>query len=234
MRSAESGKRLNALLAKYERMIRWKVSVFLRGRSASRELREDLFQAGAAALVKASDTFNRFLGVPFQAYLSMKISEALFAEYVRYLPVSGGVFAKQRRLARDVRVLEHIYRRPVSREELADFLAVCAEDLSRLESRLRNDGRPWEPQSYGRDSEAEAHRNMLLARVAELVSALPERERFVFRRLIAEDKSLSEVGRELGVTKQMVWKIKKKLGIGVQKQLGEVQDAEDACELESS
>jgi len=233
---------LSALIARYERFIRWKVRSLSRKTACPHYVAEDLFQAGVCGLIQAYDSFDAGLGVPLQAYIFMKVDHAIRDDMAKYCGVlSLGSIRKARTFDEDTRVLEQIYRRNVSYAEIAEFCGVdehgmlsdMAEPLHKRVAHetggLLADAVPAvfdDPACLERAAHTEEFRGVVQSAVAELSAA----DARLYRRLFVDAATLTEVGKKLGVTKQMVWKLKKKLMARVAGMLEEKLFVEDIPE----
>ena len=165
---------------------------------------EDLYQAGMEGLIRAHRTYDTTLGVPLQAHIAIRVHLSIMREYTRYNQYSRGALHKRKNLLNDYAVLEQIYERPVSTEEMADFLALPAE---RMHAELHN---LWnataqvvsfdaskEARAYADDrdfAEISLHDKELKILAHKALECLSPLERHVIMALFFDGKPLSKAG----------------------------------------
>ena len=242
MRSKDEEKELAALIAKYSPFIRGKVAECSAGfdmRGAALSF-EDLFQAGVTGLIEAFDSFDESFGVPFPAYLVLKITYGVYNEYSRCIQHTKHSSAARRVLQKDVRTLETIYERSVTTEEVADFLALQVSELEKCfpfglaaAPTVCPLGLP-EIESYfstPRDAVEKAAAKLELAGMLEsAMSGLSEREHFVIRGLFFEGLTCAQVGKRLGISRQWVDVLKGEALLKMKSHLPEGLTLEDVLE----
>ncbi len=140
--------------------------------------RDDLVSAGVVGLIDAVDRYDPARGVPFEAYARTRIRGAVIDE-LRRLDGRGRLHWK--------RVREGI----AIDERNADALSL---------DRLAESGS--EPAVS--DASAPVLERDLWNDLGDAVQALPARERDVIRRYYGADRTLREIGHELGVSEARV------------------------------
>jgi RNA polymerase sigma factor FliA len=177
--------------------------------------RDDLASAGYAALVTAARAFDPDRGIPFGRFAAARVRGALLDELRGMDWASRSVRARARRadVARQ-ELTAQLGRTPTGRE-LAELLGVGVSELSTVEDDVQ---RAAVLSLHGfaagtaEDMVAEAAMNpeeTLLHRerigyLHDAVAVLPERLRFVVEASFLQERPLSEVAAELGVTESRV------------------------------
>ncbi len=140
--------------------------------------RDDLVSAGVVGLIDAVDRFEPARGVPFEAYARTRIRGSVIDE-LRHLDGRGRLYWKR---VRQGEVVADSRAEALSLDRLAESgsepaVADASEPL--LERDLWND-------------------------VGDALAALPARERDVIRRYYGAERTLREIGHELGVSEARV------------------------------
>ena len=178
--------------------------------------RDDLMSAGMVGLAQAARNYDASRGVPFHRYAATRIKGALLDELRTYDWASRPVRAKARHLdvARE-RLTASLGRTPTDRE-LATELKVeitavqgLATDLHRAvvlnyEAMLANgdsDGVLLADDDDPADTLLDRERNAYLV---DAIQALPERLRTVVVGYFFEDRSMQDIGAELGVSESRI------------------------------
>ncbi|WEK59937.1 MAG: sigma-70 family RNA polymerase sigma factor [Candidatus Microbacterium colombiense] len=168
--------------------------------------RDDLAAAGAVALVRAADRYDASLGVPFGAFARSRINWALKDELRAMDWAPRDVRAGVREVARArERLLASLGRTPtvediarmldiaptVVRERLADAGRVLTNlDATEVEEVVWNGHLPDEVVIA-------SERDDVLRRA---VDALPERKRAIIRAVYFDERTVTDVAAELGVS----------------------------------
>ncbi len=168
--------------------------------------RDDLASAGAFALVRAAEKFDASLGVPFGAFARGRINWALMDELraMDWAPREVRSRAKSTTKVRDT-LAATLGRTPTIAEIAAamgiepaavrEGLADADRILTSLDA-LDTGEIAWTghlPEEYVLSSERDEflHRS---------IDALPERKRFVIRAIYFEDRTVTDIAEELGVS----------------------------------
>lgn len=168
--------------------------------------REDLASAGAFALVRAADKFDAGLGVPFGAFARGQVDWALKDELraMDWAPRAVRVRAKETTRVRQA--LAAVLGRMPSIAEIAAAMGVATdavkEGIADAELLLTSLDAPGAPEivwtGYLPEELAIAkERDEFLRRA---VDALPERKRWIVRAVYFEDRTVTEIAQELGVS----------------------------------
>ncbi|HKA91405.1 MAG TPA: sigma-70 family RNA polymerase sigma factor [Haliangiales bacterium] len=159
---------------------------------------EDLVQYGAAGLLEAQARFDPRYGVAFSTFAYHRIEGAMYDGLRRMGRLSRQAYAHVRAaeyLANAVDRAAGSTARPTTEEALREVLRVMrgvAAVAVAAEATEADDAVPADEQ---------AARRQLAERVRRAVAALPERERHFIEKHYYEDKTLTDAGVELGVTK---------------------------------
>jgi len=168
--------------------------------------RDDLASAGAYALVRAADTFDASLGVPFGAFARGRINWALMDELRAMDWAPRDVRARAKRVARAQDTLAASLGRTPTLAELAQAtgldVSVVRESLADGERMVTSldaeDSREVMWTGYlPEELVLASERDEVLHRA---VDALPDRKRFVIRAIYFEDRTVKDIAEELGVS----------------------------------
>ena len=178
--------------------------------------RDDLMSAGMVGLAQAARNFDEARGVPFHRYAATRIKGALLDELRMHDWASRPVRAKARQM--DVtadKLTGSLGRRPTA-EELAEAMGIdrtqvegLAHDLHRA-TVLNYDALVQSGDGEGvllvgeDDPEGELLDRERNAYLVDAVKALPERLRVVVLGYFFEDRSMQDLGDELGVSESRV------------------------------
>ena len=178
--------------------------------------RDDLVSAGMVGLAQAARNFDESRGVPFHRYAATRIKGALLDELRTHDWASRPVRAKARQMdAVNERLTAKLGRRP-SQDELATEMGVERSHVEGLSTDLhRATVLNYESMVQGGESEAvllvddadpegellDRERNAYLV---DAVRSLPERLRVVVIGYFFEDRSMQDIGSELGVSESRV------------------------------
>lgn len=177
--------------------------------------RDDLASAGMLALVLAAQRYDESQGVPFPAYASTRIRGAILDE-LRAMDWASRSVRRRAREVEDVRGrLAGELGRPVTDTEVAQALGIGSDELSSHQADLSRAmvASLSEMQAGGMDlllpsrgpapDEVLEHRERL-AYLQDAVSTLPERLRIVVEGHFFNDRPMTEIAEELGVTQSRV------------------------------
>ena len=177
--------------------------------------RDDLASAGYAALVTAAQAFDASRGIPFGRFAAMRIRGALLDELRGMDWATRSVRARARRADVARQELTARLGRTPSQDELAELLGVAVSELSNVEDDVQR-AAVLSLQGFtagtAEDMVTDPDLNpeeMLLHRerlgyLHDAVAVLPERLRFVVEASFLQERPLSEVAAELGVTESRV------------------------------
>ncbi|HEX7165487.1 MAG TPA: FliA/WhiG family RNA polymerase sigma factor [Acidimicrobiales bacterium] len=178
--------------------------------------RDDLLSAGMVGLAQAARNFDASRGVPFHRYAATRIKGALLDELRTHDWASRPVRAKARHLEVTTEKLTARYGRTPTAEELADEMGVQRSTIEGLNHDLhRATVLNYEAMVQSGESDSvllvddddpegellDRERNAYLV---DAVKALPERLQTVVIGYFFEDRSMQEIGSELGVSESRV------------------------------
>jgi RNA polymerase sigma factor for flagellar operon FliA len=183
---------------------------------------ENLVQAGLVGLLDAMDKFDRERGVRFWTYAEIRIRGAML-DSLRHLDwIPRSVRRRRRQIEAAFSRLESVLGRCATDEELAQELGVDAVELGKILYEVRGaeigirsvedlgDKIRLETDENSRDPHVQMERKEMRQLLAEIVEALPERERFVVTLYYHEELTMKEVGEALGVSESRVSQIHSK------------------------
>ncbi|MGA5298628.1 sigma-70 family RNA polymerase sigma factor [Nucisporomicrobium flavum] len=177
--------------------------------------RDDLASAGYAALVTAAKAFDAKRGIPFGRFAAVRVRGALLDELRGMDWASRSVRARARRADVARQELTAQLGRTPTPTELAELLGVGVSELAAVDDDVQR-AAVLSLQGFSagtaEDMVTEASLNpeeMLLHRerigyLHDAVAVLPERLRFVVEASFLQERPLSEVAAELGVTESRV------------------------------
>jgi RNA polymerase sigma factor for flagellar operon FliA len=177
--------------------------------------RDDLASAGYAALVTASRAFDPTRGIPFGRFAALRVRGALIDELRGMDWASRSVRARARRADVARQELTAQLGRTPTPHELAELLGVGVAELANVEDDVQRAAvLSLQGFSTGVAEELVTENSMnpeemLLHRerigyLHDAVTALPERLRFVVEASYLQERALSAVAAELGVTESRV------------------------------
>jgi RNA polymerase sigma factor (sigma-70 family) len=222
-RSEEEKKALTALMKKCDRLIKAKAARCLaKGAKFDAALSfYDLYQAGVGGLIEAYDSYDASFSVPFSAHLALRISFAIYNEYTRCCLIRPKISRKRELFEEDAGLLEMIYGRPISNDELAEFLSmspVCLEkDIAKVKAETPNFvSLSGAEETFGNyctlaedpddPVEAAVQHNEMSGFVRRIMQPLSDKEKAVVIGVYFEGKTLLAVGESFNppVSKQRV------------------------------
>lgn len=178
--------------------------------------RDDLTAAGMLGLAQAARNFDGSRGVPFHRYAVTRIKGALLDELRANDWASRPVRARARHLDLAAERLTRHLGRPPTTDELAREMDVPVDQVHRLEGDLHR-AKVLHYDALVSTGDAEEvllpdHRqpelDVLLreqaAYLVDAIRALPERLQVVVKGYFFEDRSMSELGEELGVSESRI------------------------------
>ena len=177
--------------------------------------RDDLASAGYAALVTAAQAFDPDRGIPFGRFAAVRIRGALLDELRGMDWASRSVRARARRADVARQELTARLGRTPSPAELAELLGVGVGELNSVDDDVQR-AAVLSLQGFtagtAEDMVTDADMNpeeLILHRerlgyLHDAVAVLPERLRFVVEASFLQERPLSEVAAELGVTESRV------------------------------
>ena len=213
--TAEASATEDALVREHLPLVRRAVAE-LSARMPRHAPRDDLMSAGMVGLAQAARNFDESLGVPFHRYAATRIKGALLDELRAHDWASRPVRAKARHMElANEKLMAKLGRTPTS-AELAEAMGVEASMVHGLTSDLhRATVLNYDSMLSSGDSDAvllvdddtpelellERERNAYLV---DAIRSLPERLQVVVRGYFFEDRSMQDIGAELGVSESRV------------------------------
>nr|WP_296071393.1 sigma-70 family RNA polymerase sigma factor [uncultured Actinoplanes sp.] len=177
--------------------------------------RDDLASAGYAALVTAAQAYDAQRGIPFGRFAAMRVRGALLDELRGMDWASRSVRARARRAEVARQELTAQLGRTPNPTELAELLGVAVGELSTVDDDVQRaavlslqgftagTAEDMVTESSMNPEELLLHRERI-GYLHDAVSVLPERLRFVVEASFLQERPLSEVAAELGVTESRV------------------------------
>jgi RNA polymerase sigma factor for flagellar operon FliA len=200
-------------LSSYVSLVRYVAQRMIARLPSSVEL-EDLVQDGFIGLLDAVEKFDPARGVLFRTYLENRVRGAILDALRKRDWRPRAVRRSQRELDETLARLGAIHGRDVRQEELAEAMGI---EISRLHRLLQDanagpllslDELPGAAGSVapGRtpDAQQQLERRQLLEALAEELTRLPQRERYVLELYYHDGLNMKEVGAVLGVTESRV------------------------------
>jgi RNA polymerase sigma factor FliA len=178
--------------------------------------RDDLMSAGMVGLAQAARNYDESRGVPFHRYAATRIKGALLDELRTHDWASRPVRAKARQMEVTTEKLVAKFGRTPTAEEVAEAMGVQKSTIDGLNQDLhRATVLNYEAMIQSGESDSvllvddhdpegdllDRERNAYLV---DAVKALPERLRIVVLGYFFEDRSMQEIGLELGVSESRV------------------------------
>jgi RNA polymerase sigma factor for flagellar operon FliA len=179
---------------------------------------EDLIQAGMAALLEATRTFDPAQGVPFEGYAGIRVRGGMVDELRRGDWAPRSLHRRERAIVQALTEIQQRPGPPPSDEEVAraagmgldEYYAVIRDAASARMLSLQEitaDQVDSVPDETTPDPGALAERQDLVQRLAERIRHLPEREQLVIALYYHEGLNLREIGAVLKVTESRVCQI---------------------------
>ncbi|MEP7764574.1 sigma-70 family RNA polymerase sigma factor [Sanguibacter sp. 25GB23B1] len=175
--------------------------------------RDDLASAGALALVQAARAYDATTGVPFNRYAAIRIKGAMVDELRSMDWVSRGARQRVRKLTTVADELTAQLGRTPNREEIAASLGVEVTEVdtarehaaTRVLSLEGYDGALAEvlpTREVGPEEALLTDERLRYLHAA--VATLPERLREVVEQVFFEDRSVTDIAKDMGVTQSRV------------------------------
>lgn len=182
---------------------------------------DELFSAGSLGLLQAMEGFDTTRGLAFSTFAMRRIRGAILDELRARDPLSRADRAHLRRLDGAVAELEQRLGRAPLTHEVAGFLGVDHETVSRLRQRTAvvgsvsleaDPGERGLSDRIGEDGAAQIHAELDVAERTDAIQAaledLPPRERLILSRSYLEERPLRQIAQELGVTESRVCQLR--------------------------
>jgi len=177
--------------------------------------RDDLVSAGMLALVLAARSFDASRGVPFAAFAALKIRGALTDALRSRDWASRGVRTKARQIDTVRNELAAALARTPTRLEIAQAMGVPVADLDDVDAAVNRASvlslqalTPDEAEeclpTAGEGPEALLLKREQIGYLHDAIAELPERLRLVVQRYFFENRKMTDIADELGVTESRI------------------------------
>ncbi|WP_245885648.1 sigma-70 family RNA polymerase sigma factor [Xylanimonas oleitrophica] len=175
--------------------------------------RDELASAGSLALVLAARAYDESTGVPFARYAALRVRGALIDELRSMDWASRGARTRAREVQSATDELTHSLGRRPTREEIAQVLGTDPASVDQAQADLERrvlslDGTDNPVADVVADAAPTPEEAVLtrerLTWMRAAVESLPERLKTVVVALFFEDRPVTEVAAELGVTPSRV------------------------------
>ncbi|WP_433384887.1 sigma-70 family RNA polymerase sigma factor [Actinoplanes sp. CA-142083] len=208
--------------------------------------RDDLASAGYTALVTAAQAYDAERGIPFGRFAAVRVRGALLDELRSMDWATRSVRARARRADVARQELTTQLGRTPTPTELAELLGVAVSELANVDEDVQR-ASVLSLQGFAvgtaEDMVTETSMNpeeLLLHRerigyLHDAVAVLPQRLRFVVEASFLQERPLSEVAAELGVTESRVSQLRTealallKDGLATHMEQQETGNAKDGC-----
>jgi RNA polymerase sigma factor for flagellar operon FliA len=185
---------------------------------------DDLVGYGVVGLIEAIDRYDHGRSVPFEAFARPRVQGAILDALRAIDWVPRSVRRKAELLENTKENLRESLGRSPSRDEVAHAIGVSSEKLDRLErgARIRSITSLDAPVSNESDSPlsslvaaenedvlGEWESAEMTDEVVEAVARLPERERVAVQMYYLSERSLKDIGAELGVSESRACQLRR-------------------------
>ncbi|MDO4292603.1 MAG: SigB/SigF/SigG family RNA polymerase sigma factor [Eubacteriales bacterium] len=201
---------------------------------------EDLFQTGTIGLMKAIDHFDLRYEVKFSTYAvplilgeirrflrddgMVKVSRSLKEANVKLRQASAQIQARE---GREPGLQELCHLTGIDYEEAVTAVAAAGEVESIYKPVCEGDGREMQlldkvaacPQD-GQWEDTEKNRLLDRMLLSQLLEELPEKDRLLIRLRYYEDKTQTQIARQLGISQVQVSRLEKKILIRMRERVG--------------
>ncbi|WP_433210025.1 sigma-70 family RNA polymerase sigma factor [Dactylosporangium sp. CS-047395] len=185
------------------------------GRLPSHVSREDLVSAGMAALAGAARSFDPSRGIPFGSFATTRIRGALLDELRGLDWASRSVRTRARKVETAQQELTAALGRVPSQAELAQSLGVAVGELKSIDDDVQRavvlslqgftagTAEDLVPERAAGPEELILHRERI-GYLHQAVTALPDRLRKVVQAYFFDERPMSDIAAEIGVTESRV------------------------------
>ena len=189
------------LIRPHARRIRWLADRYTRAAGLSDDVSDDLWVAGALALIEAAGRFAVVRDTSLMTYAEPRIRGAMVDELRRLDPVPRRMRQALKRLQRTVEQLRQTRGRDPTLGELAEETARPVEELGWLLA-VDQPAAPLDPQFPGLDRAADEAlaQAALLQALWAAVRVLPERQRRIVDLYYMVGRTYREIAGILGVS----------------------------------
>lgn len=199
-----------------------RIAASLRDRLPESVAQDDLIQAGMLGLIECVDRFESAMGVPFEAYASKRIKGAMVDSLRALDPLPRQQRAELRKAEGVISKLRQVYGREPLESECAREMGMglgAYQELLGQSAGLRvvdaGGEDEWSHLALGAwdaaSGPAEAlSQKRLSEKLAELILALPDKEKLVLSLNNDEDLNFKEIGLIMGVSESRVCQVRSK------------------------
>ena len=186
---------------------------------------QDLMSAAVIGLINAADRYDPKRGVLFKTFAEQHVRGTILDELRSYDVLSRSMRDKYKRLERELRLLEHLFGRNPTSEEVAEALQMSLEDyfgllddvhaftfISLDDSWEGDDGSPLCLADVLCETDAKSPQQLVITKqlaeaLGQAIDTLPEKERHAITLYYNEDLNLKEIGELLGLTESRISQI---------------------------
>ncbi|GGM60878.1 sigma-70 family RNA polymerase sigma factor [Dactylosporangium sucinum] len=185
------------------------------GRLPAHVAREDLISAGMAALAGSAKSFDPSRGIPFGSFATQRIRGALLDELRGLDWASRSVRSRARRVETAQQELTAALGRTPTPAELAGSLGIAVEELKSIDDDVQRavvlslqgftagSAEDLVPERTAGPEDLILHRERI-GYLHHAISALPERLRHVVQAYFFDERPMSDIAAELGVTESRI------------------------------
>jgi RNA polymerase sigma factor FliA len=177
--------------------------------------REDLVSAGMAALASAAKSFDPTRGIPFGSFATTRIRGALVDELRGLDWASRSVRSRARRVDSAQQHLTATLGRTPTKQELAETLGVTADELTAIDDDVQRavvlslqgfaagTAEDMVPERAAGPEDLLLHRERI-GYLHNAINALPHRLQAVVNGYFFQERTMTDIAAELGVTESRV------------------------------
>lgn len=183
---------------------------------------QDLMSAAMIGLINAADRYDPSKGVLFKTFAEQHVRGTILDELRSYDVLSRSMRDKYKRLAKELRTLEHALGRNPTGEEVAGALGMNLDEYYELledvhvftfisldDSWEDDDGNPLcladvLCETDAKNPQQQVMMIQLTEALGQAIDTLPEKERLAVTLYYNEDFNLREIGETLGLTESRI------------------------------
>ncbi|OGU08565.1 MAG: RNA polymerase subunit sigma, partial [Geobacteraceae bacterium GWC2_55_20] len=183
---------------------------------------QDLMSAAMIGLINAADRYDPSKGVLFKTFAEQHVRGTILDELRSYDVLSRSMRDKYKRLAKELRTLEHALGRNPTSEEVAGALGMSLDEYYELledvhvftfisldDSWEDDDGNPLcladvLCETDAKNPQQQVMMIQLTEALGQAIDTLPEKERLAVTLYYNEDFNLREIGETLGLTESRI------------------------------
>jgi RNA polymerase sigma factor for flagellar operon FliA len=204
----------------------------LRSHVGSNVPQDELVAIGREALTLAARSFDPSLGVPFRRYASLRVRGGVIDGVRQRGPLPRRVYRALRAVESADAVQEAMVQddagapspgqatAEAADAKISDYLSKAATAMAASLLSMRSLDEGLETADDAASPEEKLAHAQMLAKMREAVAELGEQERTLVQRYYFEDKTLLEVGKELGLSKSWTCRLHARVVEAIAKKLG--------------